>query len=341
METRRTFFPEITLLHCIGVLMIFFGHVAQVFNYNLLGEVLITGVPLFLFISGFLTGNKETMYNGNWLKKKARRILIPYYLVIITIFFIFVIWHKEPVLAKQWIVLLTNIQGLSNYVFFNDLMGYWSPLNLGVGHLWFVTIIMLCYLLVPCVNALYKQIPWFKRNLWSVLFFFILVVGPFLFFYNLTLGYFVTFFMGYFFAREKVKMTNELFCVSMAVMVVLLLLRVVSRIWLDNTFIYNHYISGLGSLALGLGIVMIVFYLRMIFPTFIDKTANLKVVVWLESIIYEFYLIHHIIIKGSWSFYKFGYNPILTTVVILVVTVCLSLLLKSATNLLVSKVLKK
>ena len=50
--------PEIVLLHCIGVLMILFGYFAQYFNNCMLGEILITGVPLFLFMSGYLVGLK-------------------------------------------------------------------------------------------------------------------------------------------------------------------------------------------------------------------------------------------------------------------------------------------
>lgn len=63
--------PEIVLLHCIGVLMILFGHFAQYFNYGMLGEILITGVPLFLFMSGYLVGFKPTPpISRNGLKRK-------------------------------------------------------------------------------------------------------------------------------------------------------------------------------------------------------------------------------------------------------------------------------
>lgn len=82
--------PEIVLLHCIGVLMILFGHFAQYFNFGMLGEILITGVPLFLFMSGYLVGLKPTPPDiEKWLKKKASRILVPYYIILISIFGIY------------------------------------------------------------------------------------------------------------------------------------------------------------------------------------------------------------------------------------------------------------
>ena len=220
------------------------------------------------------------------------------------------------------------------------MMGYWSPLGQGLGHFWFVTIIMICYLFVPIANAVYNDIPWFRNNIWFVLLAIVAVLEPYLLFYNMNFGNIVVFFIGFFFARKQIRMTHKLFIFSILTMFVLSLMRILTRSYLDNTVIYNYYISGLATTAIGLGIVMTVFYLRFLFPDIIDRISTIKVIVWLESIIYEFYLIHHVIIKGSWSFYKFGYNPILTTIVILIVTVCLSLLLKSVTNLLVSKIFK-
>lgn len=114
--------PEIVLLHCIGVLMILFGHFAQYFNYGMLGEILITGVPLFLFMSGYLVGFKPTPPDiKKWLKKKASRILVPYYIILISIFGIYLAFSSETFIPKQWLFLFTNLQGFTNYLFLNDL----------------------------------------------------------------------------------------------------------------------------------------------------------------------------------------------------------------------------
>lgn len=55
----------ITVLHVLGMLMILLCHFFQTAGLYLLGEIFIIGVPLFLFVSGYLSGLKEI--------KKARK----------------------------------------------------------------------------------------------------------------------------------------------------------------------------------------------------------------------------------------------------------------------------
>lgn len=336
---NRGWYSEITLLHCLGVLMIFFGHVAQRIGQNVLGELLITGVPLFLFVSGFLAGNREVAYNQDWFKRKARRILVPYYMVVIPVLCIFTLMGGA-ILFIQWFVLLTNLQGLTNFLFMNDLTGYWAPLNQGLGHFWFVTIIMLCYLLVPGLNAVYRQLPWLRKNIWSVLLAIVFVVEPMLLFYNIKIGYIVLFFIGFFFACKKVEITHCLFFFSMVVFAFLIVMRLVSRTWLDDTVIYNHYISGLASTAVGLGIVAVFFYLRKLRPAFVDRVAKMKAIVWLDSIIYEVFLIHHIFIKGSWSVFSVVNNIWAGTALVLFITLVASVIVHRISNRIIT-ILKK
>lgn len=339
MTNTRKWYSEIVLLHCVGMLMILFAHIAHANGYMNVGEMLITGVPLFLFVSGFLVGVKPVSHNMVWLAKKAKRILVPYYVLLIAVLILYLILQTEPFQIKQWIILFTDLQGLTNFLFYNDVTGYYSPLAQGIGHFWFVTIIMLCYLLVPlfekvCVSS------FLKKHSIAIIVTTILVVQPVLLFYNVQISALVVFFLGYLFAKNGIEMTGKRFILMILSMILLFGCRLIMRNYIDGTVIYNHYIANLSNYAIGLWIVALFFYLRIRMPKIIDGIASWKFVLWLESIIYEIYLVHHIIIKGSWSFYKLGYNSFLTTVVILVVTVCLSLLLKSATNLLVSKEVK-
>lgn len=339
-EQLRKWYSEIVLLHCVGMLMILFAHIAHANGYMNVGELLITGVPLFLFVSGFLVGVKPVPHNMAWLGKKAKRILVPYYILLIAVLILYLILQTEPFQIKQWIILFTDLQGLTNFLFYNDITGYYSPLAQGIGHFWFVTIIMLCFLLVPLFEKVCEFEFW-KTHSIAILVIIVLILQPVLLFYNVQISAIVVFFLGYLFAKNGIEMTGKRFVAMSLAMILLFGCRLIMRNYLDGTVIYNHYIANLSSYTIGLWIVALFFYLRIRMPKITDGIASWTFVLWLDSIIYEIYLVHHIIIKGSWSLYKFGYNTILTTIVVITATICISLALKYATMFVTSSIKKK
>lgn len=336
---NRTYFSEVTILHVIGVISIFSCHVLQLTGPRMVAETLMSGIPIFLFVSGFLAGVKERSYNKRWMFLKARRILLPYYLVLISVFTIFVVLGGH-IVPRQWAVLFVNLQGFTNFLFFNDQIGYWSPLNIGLGHLWFVTIIMLCYLLVPFVNASYKHLPWLRRNIWIFLIVLLFVVEPILIYYNMTIGNLLIFFIGFFFAKEKIAITKKLFMWFMIAMCFFVLIRIVSKTYIDDTLLYNHFISSLATKAIGVGIVVMVFYIRSLWPAVIDRMAKWKIVIWIDAIIYEIFLIHHIFIKGSWSVFNIVNNTFEAVGIILLISLVGSYLLHIVSMFIENKILK-
>lgn len=335
---NRKWYSEIVLLHCMGMVMIFFAHIAQANGDNNVGELLIAGVPLFLFVSGFLVGTKPAIHNMAWLARKSKRILVPYYILLVVVLTIFLILQTETFQWIQWLYLFANMQGLTNFVFYNDITGYYSPLAQGLGHFWFVSVIMLCYSLVPFFEKV-CEFESCKRYGKTIIIVVIFVIQPVLLYYNVQIAYFVLFFLGYLFAKNKIEITTKRFFIFTTLTVFIFAIRLFSRKYIDDTVIYNFYMANLSNSAIGLWLVAMVFYLRNKKPQLIDCIASWKIVVWMESIIYEVYLVHHVIIKGSWSIYGFGLNPWLSTIIVLAVTVALSLLLKKASNALTSRMI--
>ena len=88
----------------MGMLMILCAHIAQVNGYYNIGELLISGVPLFFFVSGFLVGIKPSIYNASWLRKKAQRILVPYYILLVVVLGVYLIQQTESIKWKQWLI---------------------------------------------------------------------------------------------------------------------------------------------------------------------------------------------------------------------------------------------
>lgn len=150
----------ITLLHVIGMIMIFLCHSMQIEKIYSLSEILISGVPLFLFVSGYLAGKKEIDNIGKWWAGKAKRVLVPLFFFIIIVYGGYAISKAADVSPFQWIFSLCNLQGL-NYTYWK--FNYFGAVA-GCGHLWFVTTLMFCYLLTPIMQKFKKiSLKWWQK----------------------------------------------------------------------------------------------------------------------------------------------------------------------------------
>lgn len=117
--------------------------------------------------------------------------------------------------------------------------------------------------------------------------------------------------------------------------------RFLGRLFLDDTLIYEKYLAILGSDAIGIWLFYAVFYLRRQLPTIINKIASFRVLLFLESIIYEVFLIHHIIIKGAWSIFRFVDNPWYGVVIVLPLILILSVVVNKISNAISGLLLKQ
>jgi len=117
-----------------------------------------TGVHVFLFLSGF--GLSLSTYKGwtDFLKKRFVKVLIPYYVGIILIYFINVLTEIYPN------GLATLISSLFLYKMFIEAY----TRNFG-GHFWFISTIVQFYLAFPLILYVYNLLGWKKILSASVL----------------------------------------------------------------------------------------------------------------------------------------------------------------------------
>lgn len=128
----------ISLARLMAMLLIFFCHVFQA-RENLLAEYFNAGVQIFLVISGYLHGKKRINRVSDFYKKRLTRLLVPYYLALIVVVMVNLAQgiHSAPaqylssVLCLQWFL---------------------DPVP-QCGHLWYITCILLCYLMTPVLQA--------------------------------------------------------------------------------------------------------------------------------------------------------------------------------------------
>ena len=131
----------IQIIRVISMLFIIICHLCDYSNnpyISSLGQFFNIGVFIFLFISGFLYGSKKIDNNKKWLFHRLKKIMVPVY-VFVCFFILFNF-------------ILTKFLNLNYFfIYLLDLQYFFGSMP-NIGHLWFCTIIMICYLLLPLMN---------------------------------------------------------------------------------------------------------------------------------------------------------------------------------------------
>lgn len=191
---------EITLLHVIGALMIFLCHCFQQAGISSLSEFLISGTQLFLLVSGYLVGSGNYQDFSLWLKRKFRRILIPYYQVLLVVLVLSIVTsmlgYGKAANIYQVLVPMSCLQGLQGYLLTVNFQ--YCAIN-GIGHFWYITIILICFCLTPIFKKIIS-LPVMQKNIsWFVV---VSVLFPCLLFCNIHINYLLMFLFGMY-MREK------------------------------------------------------------------------------------------------------------------------------------------
>lgn len=135
----------IKLIRAISALMIVWCHIFQGLN-NELAWWFNVGVQIFLFMSGFLMAKDYIDSPIIFLKKRLTKILIPYYILLLITLIVYSILGIK-----------INLNSILTYVFCLQGITYANIIP-GLEHLWFISIIVVCYLLTLILNILRENI---------------------------------------------------------------------------------------------------------------------------------------------------------------------------------------
>jgi len=141
----------ISVIRVTATIFIFLCHFAQEMPSHMIkamGQIFNVGVVIFFFISGYLYGRKHIYSFRKWFTKRYFKINIPIVLFIFSLLFVTFNFN-----VKSFFCYMLNLQGfLGEYVI------------QGAGHLWFVSVLMLCYLITPILQKLKAYITNKQRN---------------------------------------------------------------------------------------------------------------------------------------------------------------------------------
>ncbi|MBQ3658507.1 MAG: acyltransferase [Bacteroidales bacterium] len=278
----------ISHLRVLAMLSIVTCHFLQALN-NQWAWVLNIGVQIFLFMSGFLYGHKHIDNWLNWFEKRITRVYIPFLL-----FFIAVI----PLYAFSKLISFKNIV---SYIL--DLQWFTGGVK-GLGHLWFLTAIAICYAITPVLQ-------WSKKIgnhlIWLsvIAVISILVLHPPFYNHLLWIALYV---FGYYIATTE-KYERSIFLV-LAIGVMVWLLTDFSwdkMINMDCTWSITFHITG----------AVIIFFVGLLLFNLLKIEQTTKPVKILDKYSFQIYIVHHIIIMQPFSMLNITENIVFNIGIIL------------------------
>lgn len=313
---------SISFLRILAMFMIVGCHIASFLKYNTIAMILSVGVEIFLIISGYLYSNKTIKDSELFIVQRFKKLYKPF-IITTCIYIVYTLLTKRIVNLHGLVYMLFNLQGIS-FLF--------SSINIsaipGFGHTWFLTVILICYLLLILVKKIENKFSYkytLKRvvNLISI---FIIVDLLFVSF-GVQLGYFLVFFIGYVFGKLELKVTNKMCFFSTICMILSLLIRLLGRRTFDDTIFYNNIIVIYTQTVLALWIFISIKWV-------VNKSKQLNVLSKstitkiFESYSFYIYLTHYMFLVGSLSVSGIDVCIMLQLLIMIVLTILTAFIVK-------------
>lgn len=129
----------ISLIRLLSTTAIVLCHVLQYYGLELAYWFNI-GVQIFFVMSGYLYGNKTIDRPIDFYRKRLKKILVPYYLLLLPSVLLYYFFAPE-ILEMSSVIKSLFLVGIIQ----------------GMNHLWFVRYIIVCYLMTPALYWLKKK----------------------------------------------------------------------------------------------------------------------------------------------------------------------------------------
>lgn len=314
---------SISIIRVISMFSIIVGHFLTMIGINHMQYGAI-GVEIFLFMSGWLYSKKNIKSQNEWLRKKWVKIVLPVWIMYIFLFLLKIVFKKNIELISV-LFYLFNIQGI------NKIFHYVTVPNFsGLGHTWFVTIIMICYLIMLLIKK-NKTIEEsivnnkIKYLLGSIIVQFILA------FFGIQIINILCFFYGYFWNQKQLKQKKK-YIVLTLLMIALTILRLIFYIYFDGKIIYDRIILRYSFIVLGIWIFTSLSIACNKYSHITHTIAKSKTWALLDILSYHLFLTHYFLMNGDFALNKITNNIVILFSTIIVLSFLLSLLLSILFN---------
>lgn len=307
----------IRIIRITATFMIFLCHAVSLFGETVAftAQFFNVGVDVFLFITAYLFSIRKNIDSGVfvWYKKRLLRICVPYYWLIFAVCVVCLLFSIK-----------LNAADIVGSVLF--LQGFTENYLPGGGHLWYLTAIMISYLITPLLYKLKNSKFIFKFS------FFICGIGIYVLFVVILKPIFATIFFkvleyslyfivipilyDYFGNKKEIKIVT----ISALLLIIFCIFKILFNILFDDTSLYTGFLVPITSLLIGASIFYFLFYLiKISYSSFKKNHLFIKAIKHLDSISFEFYLVHYFFITFPVNL-NFEINPVLNFVLILFIS---------------------
>ncbi len=324
---------SISLIRIVATFAILLCHYVSWFDrINFTGQIFNVGVPLFFIISGYLFGNKTIDKTFPWLKKRLLRIVTPVYLYYaVCVIVLLLIGNLGDISLWATVKQLLNLHG-----FVGGGIG-----NVVTGHLWFVSYIILCYILTPVLQFCVKHFS--KRTVIGGVC--IVAALEILLMLSIPTFEFMSWFAGciayavaYFYCAYGGKKLNGKQYVLLSVLTVCMLgVRIFGKMYMDGSQLYDRVIVPYSHCVLAFWMF---FTLLWIGDKLFDGKKDSKVLNVLNDLSYYVYIVHYCLLLGPLFLKTLSGNMAINSFCFFALTLVLAYVLKFLDNILHSKIIK-
>ena len=162
------------------------------------------GVQIFFFMSGWLYGNKDIADATAWFKRNISKIIVPYWGCLVVFIPVIALLSVDNVTFAKVLTAIFCLQGF----------GYTIE---GIGQHWFVSYIVLCYLITPFILNRYRNFfvtKYMWLHLCIVVFVAQAITIPFALWFQFKVAYIFNYVLGYAYGvrygtYENIKITDK------------------------------------------------------------------------------------------------------------------------------------
>ena len=300
----------ISIIRVMAMILVISCHITQGYDQQI-AFILNVGVQLFFLISGFIYGKVEISSAMDFYKKRVVKIYIPFIIVVLLFSGVYTISGIEHVSWKQLIPYAFNLQAFAKAIE-------------GFNHMWFLTVIMICYLITPIAKYLLNNKAIFICIITLLV---IASVVEFVFVQNMysIAAWIVLYLFGMCMGCFDTKKVNTITTVASGVILAILMVFFQLSRLTDSA--WAHY-------SVWLHCVLAIFLFGVLYASLSKIDVKLpKCLQFVNNISYEVYLVHHILILGPLSMLFLTPSKMINILLILMITFVLSFALNQLMNL--------
>ncbi len=263
--------------------------------------VLRGAVPTFILISAYLYGIKnekqDRIFGYSFLKERFIKLSVPYYIFLLCVYSFWCI--SDPKMIGSYTISL-----ISELLYLTDFGSIVKPLP-NCGHLYFLQLIMMCYLLLFFLNQtnMLKRGKGIWSNRWWIAVFFMALLISGLFFKRL---YFIVafFYLLVYYNADSIKKQAER--INVYALVFLIVVSYIVYYFIKcHEGAYPAFLFQIWGYIVGLLVIML-------FEKCFRALPESRVIVFLSSMLMEFYLVHHLFVFDYPLYISFAVSLLLS-----------------------------